>query len=109
MEKAKLTKEQAEAIESALSDKSCAEVVMIHADKIDFWAGAKVTPLNDLDLNTLIIALYIGYEVELTEQEKIQDLYDCFMARHHGFYRLGVRDTLTVLGREDLIPKEEKA
>jgi hypothetical protein len=76
------------------------------------------TVMKMIPLDTLIRALYIGYEVEQTEQEKIQELYNDAPLRIEGYiarhgmsksYRQGIKDTLRILGREDLIPtlKEE--
>jgi hypothetical protein len=105
MEKAKLTKEQAEAIKSALKEMHTPSTVIdYHCTKGTAWFQER-EPLNKLNLDTLIRALYIGYEVELTEQEKINELWKSKI----GAFRIGMAEALTALGREDLIPKEEKA
>jgi predicted HTH transcriptional regulator len=106
MEKTKLTKQQAEALEKAHAMYRPDEIVVIHVED-----GLEVPNncLNELTLNTLIRALYIGYEVELTEQEKIQELwnYKGQLFLGNSPYKTGILDTLKILGREDLIPKED--
>jgi hypothetical protein len=71
-EKVKITKEQAEAIDMVLNNPFHSRwdvVIGIHAKDSCAWSeGAKA--LNGMPLDTLIRALYIGYEVELTPEEK---------------------------------------
>jgi hypothetical protein len=111
MEKAKLTKQQAEAIETMLEDETCDRIVSVRVRDGSKFIGP-CESINDMDLNTLIIALYVGYEVELTEKEKIQELYrkkgHYSSEAYTNGYDLGMEDTLTALGREDLIPEETK-
>jgi hypothetical protein len=112
--KAKLTKQQAEAIETMLEDETCDRIVSVRVrDGSKFIRPCE--SINDMDLNTLIIALYIGYEVEQTEQEKINGLFckiksleDYPYATAQTYYTQAVVDTLEALGRKDLIPNLEE-
>ncbi|MEC5422363.1 hypothetical protein QGM71_02515 [Virgibacillus sp. C22-A2] len=63
MEKVKLTQEQADAIYQwrKCSEKDDSELVEKH---IQGWVLETDQPLNDLDLDDFIKALYVGYEVE---------------------------------------------
>jgi hypothetical protein len=118
MEKAILTKQQAEAIETMLENSTCDRIVSIRVrDGSKFIGGCE--SINDMDLNTLIIALYIGYEVDLTEKEKIHRLWETKFyltgseSLHEAnekikLFTQGVEQTLYALGREDLIPEETK-
>jgi hypothetical protein len=105
LEKAILTKQQAEALEKAKEynyrEVIVAQKVTEHINK-SFLYGATI---KEIPLDTLIRALYIGYEVEQTEQEKINELWKSKV----GAFRIGMAEALTALGREDLIPtlKEE--
>jgi hypothetical protein len=112
MEKAKLTKEQAEALELAKETWSKDIIVCLHVERnANDWHKCK--GLNGMILDTLIRALYIGYEVEQTEQEKIQEIWKEINNGMNDFTtdicKAVFKDTLKALGREDLIPKEEKA
>jgi hypothetical protein len=110
LEKVILTKQQAEALEKAKEynyrEVIVAQKVTEHINK-SFLYGATI---KEIPLDTLIRALYIGYEVEQTEQEKIQEIWDYNGNLFIGSpYQTGIKDTLRILGREDLIPtlKEE--
>lgn len=112
MEKVKLTKEQAEAIESAQEDIAKERVVDIFVrDGSKFTGNCEI--INEFGLDALIRALYIGYEVELTEQERVDGLfckiksidYNPFI-QAQTYYTQGIVDTLEALGRKDLIPKD---
>jgi hypothetical protein len=64
MEKVKLTQEQAESLEYLKRNFRSKEIVILHVQKYGCdWAG-KVEGINGLDVDTLIKALYIGYEIE---------------------------------------------
>jgi hypothetical protein len=90
-EKVKITKEQAEAIEHLLNTPFCDKyknnpecIISTHANnkanRNNWWIG-KSTPLNDMTLDTLIRALYIGYEVEKSNEEKAVE----WMVRNSAF------------------------
>lgn len=69
-----LSKEQAEALKDVLKTKELkTNVVTGHLD-VNNWRS-DWSPLNDLSLDTLIRALYIGYEVEKTPEAIIWEEY----------------------------------
>jgi hypothetical protein len=109
MEKAKLTKQQAEKLELA-KEYNLREMIVEQKTLGDIGNSLLYgTTLKEMPLDTLIRALYIGYEVEQTEQEKIQELWE-FHIETQGFkawHKQGMIDALKILGREDLIPEEE--
>jgi hypothetical protein len=84
-----LTNEQAEALESALDlqGSNLANVVEWHATNL--WDG-KRKALNGLQLDTLIRALYVGYEVEPSRDEKLRALYMEHKVPNGPGYHLGV-------------------
>lgn len=105
MEKVMLTKEQANEIEKMQENSSKDRIVSIRIrDETKFIGSCGI--LNDIDVNTLITALYVGYEVELTEQEEIDKIW----YRHicDSRYREAVKGILAILGREDLIPNSKE-
>lgn len=100
MEKVKLTKQQANIVKNLPSQTPCGRDALIESHfKQTFqnnWAF-----LNDLSTDDFIKCFYVpdSYEIEQTEQEKIQALFD------QGFkysYNDGVFDTLKALNRIDL-------
>jgi hypothetical protein len=108
MEKVKLSQRQAEILEtelkSAYINGNLAKFakMYINLGDDDWQEGYPLTCLSD---DQVIRALYIGYEVEQTEQEKIQE----FLIGKGAVTNIAVEGVLRILGREDLIPKEEKA
>jgi hypothetical protein len=125
MEKTKLTKAQADALEAL---KEVQQVKKWESNKMrlvdeklsEGWVSPRFIAANSIPPHDFIKALYIGYEVELTEKEKIQEVWGKGDEKQVGefllrpskevlhVYRSGIIDTLTALGREDLIPKETK-
>jgi hypothetical protein len=116
LKKAILTKEQAKALDQLLNGHNDLhkvwqkdDIVLRHT-KEGFGTDSKKC-LNSLPLDTLIRAVYHpdGYEVEQTEQEKIQELWDYNGNLFIGSpYQTGLKDALLALGRTDLIPKTEE-
>jgi hypothetical protein len=109
MGKVMLAKEEIEALESALeiSGGDKANVVQWHSTNI--WDG-KQAPLNDLDLDTVCTALYVGYEIEVGPEEKIRAYFLESEKLHTKFYKEenpkhlyikgtidGIKDTLNLL------------
>lgn len=74
MDKVMLTQEEVKALESALtlSDGDKAHVVQWRATEL--FDGERA-PLNEMDLNTVCRALYVGYEVEESPEDKILKFY----------------------------------
>lgn len=101
MSKAKLTKAQAEAIDSvwAAQHWTPQEFIAQHAVNPNRW-GAPCDVLNDMELDTLIRAFYIGYEVEQTVEEKLREQYRNW-SEDHGFdhaAKCGMETTLDIIG-----------
>ncbi|MFB5761056.1 hypothetical protein [Paenibacillus medicaginis] len=105
VDKVKLTKAQAGHIAGAKAQMRPEQIVMLQAHEHD-WL--KWTELNDMDLDTLIKAVYIGYEVELTVQERLKEAFDtttgsdgCYygeiVAEANGFHA-GFKTALDIVG-----------
>jgi hypothetical protein len=68
-----MTKEQADALVNAV-DHCGNKTIVIENHINNIWTGNR-KPLNDLSLETVIMALYIGYELEPTPEEKIKSYF----------------------------------
>lgn len=76
-DKVKLTKKQADAIEKLLSMTYYKkDIIVDHHAKDDKRWDDEIESLNGLPLDTLIRALYIGYEVEQTVEEQLLEYYE---------------------------------
>lgn len=74
MEKVKVTKAQADAFEEIIGvGDDMSHQVQLHAKYPDNWRSN--SELNGMPLDTFIRALYIGYEVELSPEEKVREMY----------------------------------
>ncbi len=100
MDKVVLTNAQAEAIENikeVYSDYTF--IIKSHVEHSDGWIG-KSEPLNDLNLDSLIRSLYIGYEVERTPEEELLKEYH-FNKNHSdskwGYYADGIKAAIDIL------------
>lgn len=111
MEKVKLTKRQAEILETELKsshingnkEKFVKKYLNLEGD--DWQDGY---PLTCLTGDTLIRALYIGYEIKKTEQEIMQEIWDSPLRDKSLFYyRQGISVALSIVGRKDLIPQDK--
>lgn len=76
MDKIILTKRQAVALEKALENLFTKETVLkthasIELKEKEKWKGSNYQYLNELTLEEMAIALYRGYEVEQTPEEKV--------------------------------------
>ena len=113
MDKIILSKRVAVALEKALSNNfnNKGIVLKTHADilfneDLSRWKGDNYKYLNELSLEDMAIALYVGYEVEETPEEKIKEHYDVFTNKEQFLdvfingYELGVKNTLYELGVE---------
>jgi hypothetical protein len=99
-----LPREVAEAINNLLeSGGERAGIIEYHAKNPNGWAG-ECKPLNGLDLDTLIQALYYGYEIEKSPEDKVREYYEGYetctpeLAGMYAGIREGVRQTLNLLG-----------
>jgi hypothetical protein len=95
MEKVMISKEEAEALEAALemSSGDRASVSQYHGAN-GLWDGNR-KPLNDVDLETLNIALYVGYEIEPGPEESVLNIYKFY--KDNGLAREVIGDVLTAL------------
>ncbi|WP_433748300.1 hypothetical protein [Paenibacillus amylolyticus] len=80
-DKVKLTKEQAEAVVYVTDNYNGQEnpleyIAGTHAIEPESWDDPHTSPLRYMPLDTLIRALYIGYEVEMTEEEQLFKAYE---------------------------------
>lgn len=100
MEKVTLTKGQTVALDMARENLFASEVVATHArlltDDNDSWSG-RYEPLNRLKLDEVIRALYIGYEVEQTPEEKVFEYYK-YKLSHSPTGRDTTQHVLDLLG-----------
>lgn len=72
-DKVKLTKEQAEAIKIILNNPQWRKEQIIEHHTNDHYAWVnEYSDFNGMPLDTLVRAIYIGYEVEETREEKVQ-------------------------------------
>jgi hypothetical protein len=97
MEKVKITKEQAKAIEYQLNVDSKSNLVWSRLDPhVTFYSECSV--LNKMDPDLLIEALYIGYEVEQTPKEKVREFY----YKNSAFPEIAhvIRETVNMLGHK---------
>jgi hypothetical protein len=117
MEKVKLTKAQAEALEGALKffDGDKDMLVERHATLVLHGTPypAAYKAIHNLTLQQVCDAVYHGYEVEMTPEEDIKAEYDAHKniassgsQFYEGFHR-GIRFTLEKLGRLDIIGEVE--
>lgn len=108
MEKVKLTKEQAASLEDASKHHDNVKIIRIHMDVPVMKAWYKGSAhLNELSLDTLIRALYIGYEVEKTEDEILLEHYEsCTLlcglncaGYEQSSFRAGMETALNIIGK----------
>jgi hypothetical protein len=96
MEKVTLSALAADVIESnRRGGRSDEEIIKIHAENPLGWMSHA---LHSLPLDTLIRALYIGYEVEMTREERVYEYY--WSLRNSGYddAHNAVHKTLNLLG-----------
>jgi hypothetical protein len=97
MEKVMISKEEAEALESALEVNGGDKSSVVHWHAQNLFDG-KRKPLNDLDLDTLCRALYVGYELEPSPEEQVLKIYKFY--RDNGFAREVIEEVLAALNVE---------
>jgi hypothetical protein len=93
MEKVMLSKEEAKALESALEVNGGDKANVVHWHARELWSNEREV-LNDLDLDTVCRALYEGYEIEPSPEEKIKTYYD---ATPKGYTTAVIEDVLNLL------------
>ncbi|MEK4970740.1 hypothetical protein MKX29_24350 [Cytobacillus sp. FSL R7-0696] len=113
MDKPKLTAEQAKALEALRNVWSSGGKFLggrqIIKEKLDGgWTVPDFAPANSIDDDDFIAALYIGYEIEQSPEEKLREYYVCQEQSYHdsvGTERIehlakvvAIRNTLAILG-----------
>jgi hypothetical protein len=94
MNKVMISKEEAAALESALEVNGGDKANVVHWHIQDLWDG-KRAPLNELDLDTVCSALYVGYEIEAGPEEKVLELYESYNVG--GGVRMIIKDVINRL------------
>jgi hypothetical protein len=74
MKKVMIAKEEAVALESALEIGGGDKAHVVEWHSTNLWTD-KQAELNDMDLDTLCTALYVGYEIEAGPEEKVLEYY----------------------------------
>ena len=95
MEKVKVTKEVAQAIEVLRKNRTDEEILRVLADHNNGWAGEKSKVLNTTPFDLVAKALYIGYEIDKSPEERVADYYDEYCGREA---RAAVRTVFSILG-----------
>jgi hypothetical protein len=97
MEKVSLLKVEVSALESALEINGMVKSNVVQWHSMNLWDGIR-SPLNDIDLDTVIRALYMGYEVEADPEEKVKAYYQTIANdRHSAGQKVGLLNTLNLL------------
>jgi hypothetical protein len=114
-----LTRAQADALEAATGIYCDHDIIAMHVENPEGWSDGIYAPLNGLPLRTVALALYAGYDVEETPEERIRAYYKSAImkiganAPHHNAFAEAyaegqmhaVHFVLKALGREiDDIP-----
>ena len=83
MDRVKVSKEQAEALEkytsNSIDDKQ--HLIRHYMGYSEAWNDAYV-PLRDMGFDNFVIALYVGYEVELTKEEQLAKYFKSLREEH---------------------------
>lgn len=74
MSKVVLTQEQAKVLEKVKSSGDCSRDDIIRIHVTTGWFKERVA-MNEINLDTLVKAVYIGYEVEQTPEELLAKMY----------------------------------
>jgi hypothetical protein len=78
MEKVKLTKEQANAIEYVKGRHTQNDIMWNHVKDPSGWLE-QASAMNNMDFDVLVKALYFGYEVELQPEEKLIEVFSKYL------------------------------
>ena len=106
MDKIILSKRVAVALEKALSNNfnNKGIVLKTHADilfneDLSSWKGENYKHLNELSLEDMAIALYVGYQVEESPEEKLLNLYGYYIENSdNGIEEDVIETVLEILG-----------
>lgn len=97
-----------EVLEDLKKTWSNVEIITDHANPEEYWSGTR-SPLNEVGLDDLIKALYIGYTIEQTIEEQLLERYKKHNEpKHSGRTELsdvydkgvanGIYETLDIIG-----------
>jgi hypothetical protein len=94
LNKVELNQAEVDALVSALEVCGGDKASVIHWHAQNLFDG-KRKPLNDLDLDTICRALYVGYELEPSPEEQVLKIYNFY--RDNGFAREVIEEVLAAL------------
>ncbi|MBE0342512.1 hypothetical protein E4V51_17245 [Paenibacillus sp. 28ISP30-2] len=100
MDKAKITKAQAQAVDLLKKVHSESSIVRMHVEHPRKWSK-DFECVNGMELDLLIRALYNGYEIELTVEEKLLQQYEMHISSDDRKYRgiaIGIRIAAEIVG-----------
>ncbi|OBA07856.1 hypothetical protein A9P44_00445 [Paenibacillus polymyxa] len=85
MDKAKISKAQAQAVNLLKKVHPESSIVRMHVEYPEKWSK-DFEGVNGMELDLLIRALYNGYEVELTMEERMKEAFEETTAHDGCFY-----------------------
>jgi hypothetical protein len=106
-----ITKPQMEALVKVKIDNSIESIITTHVrvigKTIGEWEG-DYYPLNELSVDALVRALYVGYVVEKTPEEKVKEYYHILKSKSNGdniwsAKADAVSNVLKLLGKESIV------
>ncbi|MFS0562551.1 hypothetical protein AB1K91_17635 [Terribacillus sp. 179-K 1B1 HS] len=86
IEKVTVSREVAEALTVLLQDEIPESIVEGHTYSL-FGYNDRFSALNGLPLDTLIRALYLGYEIQLTPEEELAEFIEEHHSKHDPMFR----------------------
>jgi hypothetical protein len=93
MKKVMLTKAEVEALESAVRNSDDDKQSIVAWKVTDLFTHDE-EPLNRMPLETIIKALYVGYEIEQSPEDLARDFYNSVVIHGNGHI---IRHTLNLL------------
>lgn len=106
-DKVKVSKDVAEAIDRVVKsyqrlfpENINETIIKGHIESPDGWRGEGSEHINKLPLDTLIRALYIGYEVEQSPEDRVREYYETVVRMHYTSPRDAIRETLNLLNKQ---------
>lgn len=108
MEKIKLTRKQAKAIEALIGESHLESAISLTLYKFreqKKWNREELLSLNELSYEQILQALYVGYEVEETKEERLFTLFKeveekSMLGDEDNYfygYCSGIKETLKIL------------
>lgn len=84
--KVTVSREVSEILEQQRDNGLHESTIKYHAMEPEGWLE-DAAPLNGLPLDTLIRALYVGYEIQLTPEEELAEFIDEHYGKHDPMFR----------------------